>query len=131
MPHRRKTICLAIAATLALATSPALADRAPTKSERSAIKRAATKECRLDCEFRKARVSTRNARYAWADVIGEGISGVLLKRRRPHSRRFKVIGFQGGGIGECSYWRKRAPRKVLRDLDVSGLVGGTDTRRCG
>ena len=29
---------------------------------------------------------------------------------------------EGGGIGECHYWRKRAPRSVLRDLDIHGLV---------
>jgi hypothetical protein len=65
-------------------------------------------------------------------VVGEGFSGVLLKRPTGHSRRFKVVGTQGGGIGECSYWRVRAPRGVLRDLHISGLVDDSGTvRNCG
>lgn len=126
-----RTLALTLTLTAALA-APALADRAPTKSERTAIKRVATKHCAQGCTFKKARVSTRNARYAWATVIGEGISGVLLKRRTPHAHRFKRIGFQGGGIQACSYWRKRAPRRVLRDLDISGLLDNSGaTGRCG
>ncbi len=94
----------------------ALADasRAPTKSERSAIKRLALKSCNRaapePCRFHKARVSTRNARYAWADVTGEGFSGTLLKRANTRTRRFKVVGIQGGGIGDCAYWRELARR---------------------
>jgi hypothetical protein len=78
-------------------------------------------------------VSSVNPRFAWADVAGEGFSGVLVKRREPSSRRFRVIGTQGGGIGECSYWRARAPRAVLRDLRVSGLVDAETgaVRTCG
>jgi hypothetical protein len=115
---------LAIVALGLVATSPAIADRSATKAERAAIKRVTMKRCGAPdgCTFRKARISTRNARYAWAEVIGEGVSGMLLKRPTSHSRRFKVVGFQGGGIGECAYWRKRAPRSVLRDLDIDGLV---------
>jgi hypothetical protein len=115
---------LAIVALGLVATSPAIADRSATKAERAAIKRVTMKRCGAPdgCTFRKARISTRNARYAWAEVIGEGVSGMLLKRPTSHSRRFKVVGFQGGGIGECTYWRKRAPRSVLRDLDIDGLV---------
>jgi hypothetical protein len=113
-----------LALLAALAPPPALADRAASKAERTAIKRIALKRCNAPegCRFRNARISTRNARYAWADVIGEGVSGMLVKRPTSHSRRFRVVGFQGGGIGECTYWRKRAPRSVLRDLDVHGLL---------
>lgn len=124
-------------ATGAALGSPAVAaDRPPSKAEASAIKRVALTTCRAaapdECEFRKARVSTRNARFAWADVVGEGFSGVLLKRPTRHSRRFKVIGTQGGGISECSYWRARAPRAVLRDLRITGLVDDTGAaRNCG
>jgi hypothetical protein len=130
-------ILLALLAIGAPLGSPALAaDRPPSKAEASAIKRVALKTCRAaapdECEFRKARVSTRNARFAWADVVGEGFSGALLKRPTRHSRRFKVVGTQGGGIGECSYWRARAPRGVLRDLHISGLVDDSGTvRNCG
>lgn len=129
-------VVLALLATGAALASPAAADRRPSKAERSAIKRVALKLCGAatpgDCEFRRARVSTRNARFAWADVSEEGLSGALLKRPTRHSRRFKVVGTQGGGIGECSYWRARAPRVVLRDLHISGLVDDAGTvRNCG
>ena len=100
------------------------ASRAPTSKERAAIKRLALKACEGSpnpCRFHKARVSTKNARYAWADVTGEGFSGALLKRANTRTRRFKVVGTQGGGIGECAYWRDLAPRAVLKDLHVSGL----------
>jgi hypothetical protein len=115
---------LAIGAALALFAPVAAADRSATKAERAAIKRVTMKRCHAPdgCTFRKARISTRSARYAWADIIGEGVSGMLLKRPTSRSRRFEVVGFQGGGIGECTYWRKRAPRSVLRDLDIHGLV---------
>lgn len=102
------------------------ASRAPTTRERAAIKRVAVKTCKAaagpgGCRFVKARVSTRNARYAWADVVGEGFSATLLKRASARTRRFKVIGTQGGGIGDCAEWRKLAPRQVLKDLRISGL----------
>jgi hypothetical protein len=127
--------CVALGASVALAAPSALADRAPTKSERAAIKRVAVKRCAappINCTFKRARVSTRNARYAWATVIGEGVSGVLVKRRTKHARRFKTIGVQGGGIQTCAYWRRRAPRRVLRDLHIRGLFEDTgETRSCG
>ena len=112
-----------------------MADRAPTKAERAAIKRVSLAHCDAPggCRFKKARVSTRSARYAWADILGEGFSGMLLKRSNADSRRFRVVGIQGGGIGACSYWRARAPRSVLRDLDVKGLtdVSAGTTGSCG
>ena len=125
---------LCAATALAAAAVPAAADRAPSKAERGAIERVAMEACRAPggCEFRRARVSTRNARYAWADVVGEGFSGALLKRPSKRSHRFHVIGTQGGGIGACSYWRRRAPRGVLRDLHISGVVDASGTvRNCG
>ena len=126
---------LAIGAAFALIAPAAVADRAASKSERAAIKRVALAHCDAPggCTFKKARVSTRSARYAWADVFGEGFSGALLKRATAHSRRFKVVGIQGGGIGACSYWRARAPRSVLRDLDVVGLtdISAGTTGSCG
>jgi hypothetical protein len=116
---------LAAGATSAFVVPLAAADREPSKREASAIKRVALKACSSapgGCEFRKARVSTRNARFAWARVVGEGFSGVLLKRPTKRSRRFRTVGIQGGGIATCAYWRARAPRKVLRDLRIRGLV---------
>jgi hypothetical protein len=140
-PGNRSAIALALlAAGIVLASAmPATArDRPPSKSERAAIKRVAMKVCggatspSNPCRFHGARVSTRNARFVWANVTGEGFSGALLKRPAPGSRRFKVIGTQGGGIGECSYWRSRAPAAVLRDLRISGVVDDSgDVRNCG
>lgn len=73
-----------------------------------------------------------NPRFAWADVTGEGYSGALVKRPRKGSLEFRVIGTQGGGIGECRFWRKRAPDAVLRDLRIAGLVDRSGTvRNCG
>jgi hypothetical protein len=112
------------------------ASRAPTTRERAAIKRVAVKACDraapAPCRFHKARVSTKNTRYAWADVTGEGFSGTLLKRANTRTRRFKVVGIQGGGIGDCAQWRKLAPRAVLKDLRVFGLKGSSGaTGICG
>lgn len=128
---------LAAAAALATVVAPAAAaaDRPPSEREAAAIERVAVKKCggkERGCKFHGARVSTRNPRYAWADVSAEGFSGVLVKRRTAHARRFKVAGWQGGGIGSCAYWRRRAPAGVLRDLRVAGVVDDTGTtRNCG
>jgi hypothetical protein len=115
---------VAMACGLSLAAAPALASRAPTKGELAAIKRVAMKACKSDagpCRWHGARVAN-NPRYAWANVTNEGFSGVLVRRTSVKPRRFKVVGVQGGGIGDCSYWRKRAPRSVLKDLKVYGLL---------
>jgi hypothetical protein len=134
-PKKRSSFALLVLLAFAAAVAPAGADRRPTNAERTAIKRVALNACRTaapdDCRFTGARVSTANARFAWANVIGEGYSGALLKRPTKRSRRFRVVGEQGGGIGECSYWRARAPRRVLRDLRIRGLVNDTDVRNCG
>jgi hypothetical protein len=128
---------VALLATAAgLAAAPATADRRATKREAAAIKPVALKACATPagpCRFHGARVSTVNARFAWANVSAEGFSGALLKRPTARSRRFRVIGVQGGGIGECSYWRARAPRAVLRDLRIAGLVDPETgaVRNCG
>jgi hypothetical protein len=129
-------VLLATAVAFGSVISTAAADRKPSKRETAAIKRVALQACRSaapdECEFGRARVSTRNARYAWADVVGEGFSGVLVKRPTGRSRRFRVVGSQGGGISTCSYWRARAPDGVLRDLRITGLVDDTGaTRNCG
>ena len=117
-----------------LPAAPAGADRKPTAAEGPAMERVGVQACARppgDCAFRGARVSTANERYAWANVIAEGFSGALLKRSSRTSTDFKVVGTQGGGIGECRYWRKRAPRKVLRDLRIRGLVKSGAVRNCG
>jgi hypothetical protein len=124
---------LVVVGACATLVPSAAADRRPTKRERTAIKRAALKACGdSTCRFHRARVSTRNARYAWATVTSEGFSGVLMRRPSRRSQRWRVIGRQGGGIGECSYWERRAPSRVLRDLKVKGLVGSSgEVRTCG
>ena len=124
---------LAIGATFCSVAAPAAADRRPSKAERRAIERVALEKCgSTDCEFRRARVSTRNPRFAWGNVFAEGFSGVLVKRPTSRSRRFRVVGWQGGGIGSCDYWRGRAPAAVLRDLRIAGVVDDTGTtRNCG
>jgi hypothetical protein len=135
----RSAIALALLAggiVVAFAVPAGARDRPPTNSERPAIKRAAMKACggspSHPCKFHGARVSTANARFVWANVTAEGFSGALLKRPSPGSRRFKVAGRQGGGIGECSYWRARAPAAVLRDLRIVGLVDDAgEVRNCG
>jgi hypothetical protein len=117
-----------------LLAAPAGADRKPTAAEEPAIERAGLQACARppgDCAFRGARVSTASERYAWANVIAEGFSGALLKRSSSSSTDFRVVGTQGGGIGECRYWRKRAPRRVLKDLRIRGLVKSGAVRNCG
>ena len=125
---------LTLLAGLALA-APAQADRAATKVERAAIKPVVLDRCDSGagpCTFHGARVSTANARFAWADATNEGFSGALMKRPTRRSRQWRVVAIQGGGIGECSYWRKHAPRDVLRDLRIKGLVGDDyEVRNCG
>jgi hypothetical protein len=124
---------LVIAAALCVA-APAQADRKPTAEEEAAIERVGVQACAKppgDCAFRGARVSTANERYAWANVIADGFSGALVKRPSRASADFRVVGTQGGGIGECRYWRKRAPRRVLKDLRIRGLVKSGAVRNCG
>jgi hypothetical protein len=125
---------VASVAMLAIAAPVAFADRAPTRAEEAAIERVGLQACAKppgDCAFRGARVSTANERFAWANVIAEGFSGALLKRPSRASTDFKVVATQGGGIGECRYWRRHAPRKVLRDLRIRGLVKSGAVRNCG
>ena len=119
-----------------VAAAPAGADRAPSKAERAALKPLALKTCNgaapEECTFHGARISTARARFAWANVTGEGFSGALLKRPSRSSLRFRVVATQGGGIGECRYWHRHAPRAVLRDLRIVGLVDDSGTvRNCG
>jgi hypothetical protein len=138
LARRRSSVALALLATVpvaALAAAPADAARAPSRGEAAAIERVALRTCRSAvgvCRYGHARVSTRDARYAWAQVIGNGFSGVLLQRPTTHSRRFRVIGSQGGGVSSCTYWRARAPLPVLRDLRVAGLLDASGAAgNCG
>ena len=140
MRHRSRLTSapILVAAVLAaLAVTPPIADasRKPSRAAATVIKEIALKECDVPgrgCRFLNSRVSTVNPRFAWANVVGEGFSGVLLKRPQGSPLRFHVVGIQGGGINECSYWRRRAPRPVLRDLRISGLLNDTGaSANCG
>lgn len=132
----RFIVVAALAAVLcALAAAPAGAARRPAGAEARAIKQVALKKCEANgapspCRFHRSRVSTRNARYAWAEVTTDGFSAVLLRRPSRDSTRFRVIGVQGGGIGDCDDWRRRAPAAVLRDLGVAGLRADGSVGRC-
>jgi hypothetical protein len=125
---------LLVVLTMGVLAQAAEASRAPTSKEKAAIKRLALKKCNAaapaPCRFHKARVSTRSARYAWADVTGEGFSGVLLKRANTRTRTFKVAATQGGGVESCSKWLEVAPRSVLKDLRIVGVRGGDDVGNC-
>lgn len=135
---RVRTLIVATTLPAVALAAPALASRAPSKSEAAAIKRVAMARCEKagppdsSCHYHGARVSTKNRRYAWAEVTTDGFSAVLLRRPTTRSKRFKIVGIQGGGIGACSYWRARAPRAVLRDLHVNGLLADlATTGNCG
>ena len=69
-------------------------------------------------------------------LIALAALGLLLVppavRPTAYAHRFTVVGTQGGGIAECSYWRARAPLAVLRDLHVTGLIDASGTSAtCG
>jgi hypothetical protein len=83
---------------------------------------------------RHVRVSSVSARYAWAQASGPNYdnSGIL---RRPgvHGQKWKMIVVAGGGIQPCSYWYKKVPRRVVKDLKVTGYTEGSgnfDYHRC-
>ncbi len=134
---RSVVVLVLVTALCALAAAPtANAARRPSGAEARAIERVALKRCERGgapspCRFHRSRVSTRNARYAWAEVTTDGFSAVLLRRPSRGSLRFRVIGVQGGGIGDCRVWRRKAPAAVLRDLGVFGLRADGSTGRCG
>jgi hypothetical protein len=130
-------ISLALVVGLSLlSAASAEASRRPAPRAAAAIKRLALDACRSPagpCRYHGARVSTPTPRFAWADVSNEGFSGVLLKRPSPRGTAFRVIGTQGGGIATCSYWRRRAPAAVLRDLRIFGVLNARTgaSGRCG
>jgi hypothetical protein len=125
-----------VVAMLVAGLATAEAARQPTATEAKAIKRAALRACHghgppeEPCQFRGARVSTRDAHYAWADVTTDGFSGALLKRPTKRSTHFHAVATQGGGIELCSKWRKHAPKRILADLHIAGLRADGSTGRC-
>jgi hypothetical protein len=125
-----------LVAMLLVGLASAQAARQPTAPEAKALIRVALHACEghgppgSTCEFRGARVSTRNAHFAWVDMTTDGFSGALLKRPRKTGANFHVIAIQGGGIERCTKWRKKAPKRVLADLHIVGLRGNGSTGRC-
>ncbi|HWK28811.1 MAG TPA: hypothetical protein VNS09_19780 [Solirubrobacter sp.] len=128
---RKMTAALAALAFAGMSAGPAEAARRPTAREAKAIKAAALKACVAPpgerCRWHRARVSTRDSRYAWANVTAEGTSGMLLKRT---SGRFRVLATQGGGVEACKRWLRHAPARVLDDLRVRGLDADGRYGRC-
>ncbi|MCO5315878.1 MAG: hypothetical protein M9938_06935 [Solirubrobacterales bacterium] len=116
-----------------LVASQADAWRKPTKRERKFIKRATMKDCRKQevsgyrCDWLGGiKVSTVNRRFAWARASGPNFDNSgLLRRRGPKARRWHMLRITGGGIQPCSYWYAKAPRRVVRDLEIRGFRNGS------
>jgi len=79
------------------------------------------------------RVSTINRRYAYARVSGPSYdnSGILKKSKR--KKRWHVVQVVGGGIQPCSYWYRKAPRRIVHEFKIRGFrenSGNFDYHRC-
>ena len=70
-------------------------------------------------------VSTDDERFAWAPVVGETYSGTLLQRSTSDGDDFRVIASRGGGQAACAAWWSAAPRAVVADLALPGIIGHT------
>ncbi len=120
---------LAIGCVLAV---DATGERPPTETERRAIHRVVLKDCErrdADCRRARIRVSTANRRYAFGGAAGGNFYGGALVKRNKASTRWRVVMVQGGGLQACRTWHRRAPRRVLRDLNIQGFVPGYSTGR--
>lgn len=126
----RRTLAATLLAVL-VGAPPAMASRGPSAAEEGALREAALADCNVlvasrgaePCEWRGARVSTANERYAWGSAVGDTYSGTLLRRSTSRSLDFRVVGAQGGGIGECRGWWRVAPRRAVADLRIVGTIG--------
>lgn len=129
-----------LSALLVSIAAPAIASRVPSDHEKRVIRQSMMKDCRRSqdatsrypCKWGgNVRVSTVNDHYAWASATGPQYdnSGILR-----HSRgTWRVVRVVGGGIQPCSYWREKAPAKVVTDLGVRGYSEGSgnfDYHRC-
>lgn len=134
-----------ITAAVALSPASSLAQRSPTRSESKSLKSYALSWCRehlgavkSTCKYgrqskskdNRTRVSTVSPRYAWADVVGEGLSGLVVRRPKKTGGKWKVIAISGGGVSECTDWTKKMPKSVVRDLRLVGLKSGGEVGRC-
>lgn len=115
------TVAVAVCALLLVASAEAR--RAPTSSERAAIRTAvATYVARADSraapDTRVVRifVSTVDSRYALAKLRSAGASATAILKRRAHG--WKVIRFGTGG-----FVRFGIPRRVVEDLLGGKLCG--------
>jgi hypothetical protein len=134
---RPLAIATVLLASMCLVTATTLAERSPTKSEARSIRAAALAYCHglgtpSPCSYGshtslpqyRTRVSTVNARYAWADIFTDGLSGALIVRPHPHGAGWRVVVPGGGGLSPCSTWFHAAPHSVVRDLRLGGGVRG-------
>ena len=110
---------LMVVAWMLAAAAPASADRAPTKTERNAIARAA--EIRAECAL--IRVSTVRHPYKWAAVRTRDrcleprtLSATqIFRRKRERGAPWRLrVSFPGG----CAYIGDRVPESVTNDFGI-------------
>jgi len=136
-PMRSVLVTVILIVQLGVSASSALAERSPTSSEVRSIRAVAMAYCHAfgtpsPCVYGshatwpalRTRVSTVNARYAWADVFTDGLSGELLLRPHPYGGGWRILASGGGGLTSCSAWFRAAPRRVIKDLRLQGGVRG-------
>ena len=127
-----------LGAVLLASLGTAEASRAPSKTERQAIRVAAMRYCQhhqedpthpdLLCKWEGGiRISTANQHYAWADVAGPQIDGSGILKRVRGTRDWRMVRTYGGGILSCEYWYQVIPRPVVHDLGVEGFTEGDQT----
>jgi hypothetical protein len=120
----RNILAATAAATIAVSgmAAEARAERPASPTERRAIQVIALRHCPVGggdpCRRAPVKVSTVDPRYAFGGAIGDGYSGVLVKRESGH---WRVVAVQGGGLMSCSYWEAAAPVSVIRDLRLDGI----------
>jgi hypothetical protein len=115
---------LAVVALMLAAAAPAAADRAPTKTERTAIARAAG----MRAECAAIRVSTVRHRYKWAAVhtrdrcLERGTRSLtrIFRRKRERGAPWRLRWDLPGGCGD---FYGRVPQRVADDLGIACFDG--------
>ena len=102
--------------------APAWAQRPATPTERRAIRHLVYDRCVRDggqnCQRAAVRVSTVDTHFAFGGAVAEGMSGALVRK---HRGRWHILTYGGGGLGDCSGWRRYAPEPVVKDLHLYGI----------
>ncbi|MGE3138133.1 MAG: hypothetical protein AB7I08_08650 [Thermoleophilia bacterium] len=120
-------LCASFAALMVVAVvaGPATASRAPTNAERSSLRAAVLGQCNAEdppCTWKRAVVSTKNARFALAYANSSLTDyNVIYRRASTGTTRWRSRIVLSGGVVSCSRLLRAAPRAVLRDLKVTGL----------